>query len=182
MIPSYVFFLHFLHVSPFFSGMLSVFLLAGLILALSIPGTTSLSATLRFLGQTDFVVNESSDAVVRLVVERVGDPVSVTALILVGSLSELIHLWNHLFYFQFAKTDPYHKHVMWRGTSYCLALSNLCSVFSGGDIKDPVCVQKSSVSFLSSAWGLVSAAHSWCLERQAGHAAECGWLICYASW
>lgn len=65
--------------------MLSVFLLAGLILALSIPGTTSLSATLQFLGQTDFVVNESSDAVVRLVVERVGDPVNVTALILVGS-------------------------------------------------------------------------------------------------
>ncbi|KAK2837424.1 hypothetical protein Q5P01_014636 [Channa striata] len=64
------------------SGMLPVFLLAGLILALSIPGTTSLSATLRFLGQTDFVVNESSTAVVRLVVERVGDPVNVTALIL----------------------------------------------------------------------------------------------------
>lgn len=69
----------------FHSGMLSVFLLAGLILALSIPGTTSLSATLQFLGQTDFVVNESSDVVVRLVVERVGDPVNVTALILVGS-------------------------------------------------------------------------------------------------
>ncbi|XP_037536594.1 adhesion G-protein coupled receptor V1 [Nematolebias whitei] len=59
-----------------------VFLLAGLILALSIPGTTSESATLRFLGQTDFVVNESSTAVVRLVVERVGDPVNVTALVL----------------------------------------------------------------------------------------------------
>uniref|UniRef100_H2M3Y4 Adhesion G-protein coupled receptor V1 n=1 Tax=Oryzias latipes TaxID=8090 RepID=H2M3Y4_ORYLA len=62
--------------------MLSVFLLAGLILALSIPGTKSESATLRFLGQTDFVVNESSTAVVRLVVERVGDPVNVTALVL----------------------------------------------------------------------------------------------------
>ncbi|XP_041856249.1 adhesion G-protein coupled receptor V1 [Melanotaenia boesemani] len=62
--------------------MLPVFLLAGLILALSIPGTTSESATLRFLGQTDFVVNESSTAVVRLVVERVGDPVNVTALVL----------------------------------------------------------------------------------------------------
>ncbi|XP_017272706.1 adhesion G-protein coupled receptor V1 [Kryptolebias marmoratus] len=59
-----------------------VLLLAGLILALSIPGTTSESATLRFLGQTDFVVNESSTAVVRLVVERVGDPVNVTALVL----------------------------------------------------------------------------------------------------
>ncbi|KAM9360944.1 adhesion G-protein coupled receptor V1 [Symphorus nematophorus] len=62
--------------------MLPVLLLAGLILALSIPGTTSESATLRFLGQTDFVVNETSTAVVRLVVERVGDPVNVTALVL----------------------------------------------------------------------------------------------------
>uniref|UniRef100_A0A8D3DRH1 Adhesion G-protein coupled receptor V1 n=1 Tax=Scophthalmus maximus TaxID=52904 RepID=A0A8D3DRH1_SCOMX len=62
--------------------MLPVLLLAGLILASSIPGTTSESATLRFLGQTDFVVNESSTAVVRLVVERVGDPVNVTALVL----------------------------------------------------------------------------------------------------
>ncbi|XP_060927102.1 adhesion G-protein coupled receptor V1 [Limanda limanda] len=62
--------------------MLPVLLLAGLILALSIPGTASESATLRFLGQTDFVVNESSTAVVRLVVERVGDPVNVTALVL----------------------------------------------------------------------------------------------------
>lgn len=64
-------------------GMLPVLLLAGLILALSIPGTASESATLRFLGQTEFVVNESSTAVVRLVVERVGDPVNVTALVLV---------------------------------------------------------------------------------------------------
>lgn len=68
---------------PSFSGMLPVLLLAGLILALSIPGTASESATLRFLGQTEFVVNESSTAVVRLVVERVGDPVNVTALVLV---------------------------------------------------------------------------------------------------
>ncbi|XP_074494393.1 adhesion G-protein coupled receptor V1 [Sebastes fasciatus] len=62
--------------------MLPVLLLAGLILTLSIPGTTSETATLRFLGQTDFIVNESSTAVVRLVVERVGDPVNVTALVL----------------------------------------------------------------------------------------------------
>uniref|UniRef100_A0A665TER5 Adhesion G-protein coupled receptor V1 n=1 Tax=Echeneis naucrates TaxID=173247 RepID=A0A665TER5_ECHNA len=62
--------------------MLPVLLLAVLFLALSIPGTTSESATLRFLGQTHFVVNESSTAVVRLVVERVGDPVNVTALVL----------------------------------------------------------------------------------------------------
>ncbi len=68
---------------PLFAGMLPALLLAGLILALSIPGMSSESATLRFLGQTDFVVNESSTAVVRLVVERVGDPVNVTALVLV---------------------------------------------------------------------------------------------------
>lgn len=68
---------------PSFSGMLPA-LLAGLILALSITGAVSESASLRFLGQTDFVVNESSTTVVRLVVERVGDPVNVTALVLVG--------------------------------------------------------------------------------------------------
>uniref|UniRef100_A0A672JI01 Adhesion G-protein coupled receptor V1 n=1 Tax=Salarias fasciatus TaxID=181472 RepID=A0A672JI01_SALFA len=62
--------------------MLSVLLLAGWILAASFPGTASETATLRFLGQTDFVVNESSTAVVRLVIERVGDPVNVTALVL----------------------------------------------------------------------------------------------------
>uniref|UniRef100_A0A667YA34 Adhesion G-protein coupled receptor V1 n=1 Tax=Myripristis murdjan TaxID=586833 RepID=A0A667YA34_9TELE len=60
----------------------SVLLLAGLILALSIPGATSESAVLRFFGQTDFVVNESSRTVVRLVVEREGDPINVTALVL----------------------------------------------------------------------------------------------------
>uniref|UniRef100_UPI003AAD5B8E adhesion G-protein coupled receptor V1 n=1 Tax=Centroberyx gerrardi TaxID=166262 RepID=UPI003AAD5B8E len=59
-----------------------VLLLAGLILALSVPGAASESAELRFLGQTDFVVNESNTAVVRLVLERVGDPINVTALIL----------------------------------------------------------------------------------------------------
>ncbi|XP_056157733.1 adhesion G-protein coupled receptor V1 isoform X2 [Lampris incognitus] len=59
-----------------------VLLLAGLILALSVPPATSESAELRFLGQTHFVVDESSRTVVRLVVERVGDPVNVTALVL----------------------------------------------------------------------------------------------------
>lgn len=83
-----------LFLQPPFAGMLPVLLLAGLILALSIPGTASESATLRFLGQTEFVVNESSTAVVRLVVERVGDPVNVTALVLVRhrkSTSVLTH-------------------------------------------------------------------------------------------
>ncbi|XP_062873808.1 adhesion G-protein coupled receptor V1 [Trichomycterus rosablanca] len=56
--------------------------LAGLFLVLVIPGARSESAELRFLGQTEFVVNESSRAIVRLVVERVGAPVNVTALVL----------------------------------------------------------------------------------------------------
>ncbi|KAG7268318.1 hypothetical protein CRUP_038333 [Coryphaenoides rupestris] len=62
--------------------LLPLLLLAGAILALSVPGAASESAELRFLGQTQFVVGESSGAVVRLVVERVGDPVNVTALVL----------------------------------------------------------------------------------------------------
>ncbi|XP_056276017.1 adhesion G-protein coupled receptor V1 [Pseudoliparis swirei] len=67
--------------------MLPVLLLAGLILALAIPGAASESATLRFLGQTDFVVNESNMAVIRLVVERVGDPVNVTALVMLEGVN-----------------------------------------------------------------------------------------------
>ncbi|XP_069555964.1 adhesion G-protein coupled receptor V1 [Brachyistius frenatus] len=66
--------------------MLPVLLLAGLILALSIPGTTSELTTLRFQGQTNFVVKESNNSLVRLIVERVGPPVNVTALILLEGL------------------------------------------------------------------------------------------------
>lgn len=69
--------------------MLPALLLAGLILALSIPGTSCESATLRFLGQTDFIVNETSTSVVRLVVEKLGDPINVTALVLVGLVYHL---------------------------------------------------------------------------------------------
>lgn len=71
-----------------FTGMPGVLALAGLFLVLLIPGARSESAELRFQGQTEFVVNESSRAIVRLVVERVGDPINVTALVLV-SASEL---------------------------------------------------------------------------------------------
>lgn len=67
-------------------------LLAGWILALWASRTACETATLRFLGQTHFVVNESSTAVVRLVVERVGDPVNVTALVLVGTSICLLYL------------------------------------------------------------------------------------------
>lgn len=71
-----------------FTGMPGILALAGLFLVLLIPGARSESAELRFQGQTEFVVNESSRAIVRLVVERVGDPINVTALVLV-SASEL---------------------------------------------------------------------------------------------
>jgi len=71
--------------------LLPLLLLAGAVLALSGPGAASESAQLRFLGQTQFVVGESSGAVVRLVVERVGDPINVTALVLVRFLDHHIY-------------------------------------------------------------------------------------------
>ncbi|KAG9354348.1 hypothetical protein JZ751_001054 [Albula glossodonta] len=55
--------------------------LAGLFLVVFVPSTRA-SAELRFLGQTYFQVEESSRTVVRLVVERTGDPVNLTALVL----------------------------------------------------------------------------------------------------
>ena len=61
--------------------MLPVLLLPGLFLALSISGSASASATLKFLEETVKVVNESSDSVIRLTVGREGDPVNVTALV-----------------------------------------------------------------------------------------------------
>lgn len=70
-----------------FSGMPAVLVLTGLVLMLLTTSVRSESAQLRFQGQTQFVVNESSRAIVRLVVERVGDPVNVTALVLVGVIS-----------------------------------------------------------------------------------------------
>ncbi|XP_057203010.1 adhesion G-protein coupled receptor V1-like isoform X1 [Triplophysa rosa] len=63
-------------------GMPAVLVLTGLVLMLLTTSIRSESAQLRFQGQTQFVVNESSRAIVRLVVERVGDPVNVTALVL----------------------------------------------------------------------------------------------------
>ncbi|XP_015216090.2 adhesion G-protein coupled receptor V1 isoform X1 [Lepisosteus oculatus] len=59
----------------------TVLTLAGLLIALSIPYASG-QTELRFLGQTDFVVNESSTTVVRLIIEKTGDPVNITALIL----------------------------------------------------------------------------------------------------
>lgn len=165
---------------PFFhSGMLPVLQLAGLILALSIPGITTLSATLRFLGQTDFVVNESSTAVVRLVVERVGDPVNVTALVLVGqwaissSVTDCVCTHqpaNHIFYCIYKQKEIHNTgiilalihHVMQRRTVTllrCKAITcAVCPVItlsmanSGGDIKDPMCLQKLSWKSQNERW------------------------------
>ncbi|XP_017551078.2 adhesion G-protein coupled receptor V1 isoform X2 [Pygocentrus nattereri] len=64
------------------SGMPGLLAISGLFLVLLIPSARPESAVLRFQGQTEFVVNESSRAIVRLVVERVGDPINVTALVL----------------------------------------------------------------------------------------------------
>lgn len=36
---------------------------------------------IRFAGQTEFVVNETSTTVIRLVIERIGEPANVTAII-----------------------------------------------------------------------------------------------------
>ncbi|XP_073670715.1 adhesion G-protein coupled receptor V1 isoform X2 [Paramisgurnus dabryanus] len=63
-------------------GMSAVLALTSLVLMLFTTSVRSESAELRFQGQIQFVVNESSRAIVRLVVERVGDPVNVTALVL----------------------------------------------------------------------------------------------------
>ncbi|XP_035235780.1 adhesion G-protein coupled receptor V1 isoform X2 [Anguilla anguilla] len=59
----------------------AVLTLAGLFLVVSVPSARG-DAELRFLGETHFVVDESSRTVVRLLVERTGDPVNVTALVL----------------------------------------------------------------------------------------------------
>ena len=108
---------------PLFIGMLPVLLLAGLIQALSIPGTTSESATLQFLGQTDFVVNESSTAVIRLVVERVGDPVNVTALVLVGHQTNLNTIYNNIINILSCTRNPFtHQATQSRPCSSTIAL------------------------------------------------------------
>uniref|UniRef100_A0AAY4AJN8 Calx-beta domain-containing protein n=1 Tax=Denticeps clupeoides TaxID=299321 RepID=A0AAY4AJN8_9TELE len=62
--------------------MLALPTLTGFILVFLVPDAVTESAELRFLGQTDFVVEERSSSVIRLLVERIGDPVNVTALVL----------------------------------------------------------------------------------------------------
>uniref|UniRef100_A0A8C1R4H9 Calx-beta domain-containing protein n=1 Tax=Cyprinus carpio TaxID=7962 RepID=A0A8C1R4H9_CYPCA len=62
----------------------SVLTVASLVLMLLTTSVRSESAELRFQRQTQFVVNESSRAIVRFVVERIGDAVNITALVLVS--------------------------------------------------------------------------------------------------
>lgn len=72
----------------------------GIALVLFLPTAQLLSAELRFVDQTHFRVNETSQTIVRLVVERVGDPVNVTALVLVRSdLSGLLACMRIVKYF-----------------------------------------------------------------------------------
>ncbi|XP_054544211.1 adhesion G-protein coupled receptor V1 isoform X2 [Talpa occidentalis] len=61
-------------------GMPSTSLLVNLLSALLIPFVFG-ETEVRFSGQTEFVVNETSTTVIRLVIERVGQPANVTAIV-----------------------------------------------------------------------------------------------------
>lgn len=58
----------------------SASLLVNLLSALFIPFVFG-ETEIRFAGQTEFVVNETSTTVIRLVIERIGDPANVTAIV-----------------------------------------------------------------------------------------------------
>lgn len=58
----------------------SASLLVNLLSALFIPFVFG-ETEIRFAGQIEFVVNETSTTVIRLVVERIGDPANVTAIV-----------------------------------------------------------------------------------------------------
>uniref|UniRef100_G1KP04 Adhesion G-protein coupled receptor V1 n=1 Tax=Anolis carolinensis TaxID=28377 RepID=G1KP04_ANOCA len=58
----------------------SVCLVATLLLASSITFVSG-EAEVKFTGQTEFVVNETSTTVIRLVIERTGEPVNITAIV-----------------------------------------------------------------------------------------------------
>ncbi|ETE65236.1 G-protein coupled receptor 98, partial [Ophiophagus hannah] len=62
------------------AGMPSVCLLVILLLSLIIS-LISGETEVKFTGQTEFVVNETTTTVIRLVIERIGDPVNVTAIV-----------------------------------------------------------------------------------------------------
>ncbi|KAM5328541.1 adhesion G-protein coupled receptor V1 [Glossophaga mutica] len=61
-------------------GMPSASLLVNLLSALFIPFVFG-ETEIRFAGQTEFVVNETSTTVIRLVIERIGEPANVTAIV-----------------------------------------------------------------------------------------------------
>ncbi|XP_060617754.2 adhesion G-protein coupled receptor V1 isoform X2 [Anolis sagrei] len=61
-------------------GMPSVCLVATFLLASSISFISG-EAEVKFTGQTEFVVNETTTTVIRLVIERTGEPVNVTAIV-----------------------------------------------------------------------------------------------------
>ncbi|XP_059551072.1 adhesion G-protein coupled receptor V1 [Myotis daubentonii] len=69
-------------VNKFFSpiGMPSTSLFVNLLSALFIPFVFG-ETEIRFAGQTEFVVNETSTTVIRLVIERIGEPANVTAIV-----------------------------------------------------------------------------------------------------
>lgn len=64
----------------------SAYSLVTLLLALSVS-LTSGETEVKFTGQTEFVVNETSTTVIRLVIERTGEPVNVTAIVSVRNNS-----------------------------------------------------------------------------------------------
>ncbi|XP_058132092.1 adhesion G-protein coupled receptor V1 [Dasypus novemcinctus] len=61
-------------------GMPSASLLVNLLSALLFPFVLG-ETEVRFAGQTEFVVNETSTTVIRLVIERIGEPANVTAIV-----------------------------------------------------------------------------------------------------
>lgn len=67
----------------------SASLLVNLLSALFIPFVFG-ETEIRFARQTEFVVNETSTTVIRLVVERIGDPANVTAIVSVRDDSSSI--------------------------------------------------------------------------------------------
>lgn len=58
----------------------STALFVNLLSALCIPFVFG-ETEIRFAGQTEFVVNETSTTVIRLVIERIGEPANVTAIV-----------------------------------------------------------------------------------------------------
>lgn len=67
----------------------SASLLVNLLSALFIPFVFG-ETEIRFAGRTEFVVNETSTTVIRLVIERIGDPANVTAIVSVSNDSSSI--------------------------------------------------------------------------------------------